>query len=125
MVDLRMYTTARSLAQRAIARFAEQHGGASLPGVGTKMAEAFLAIVLDEMTRGRLAVVVAPTTLAIPKVKVLGGMFDGQDTAPEAVHKVVLTPPNGTMAHYELVYLHRGTVTEEQAERIVGRKLDG
>lgn len=70
----------------------------------------------------------------VPKVKVLGGRFDGQLSDVLSVHRIVGVPreeitfqgalPQLRLIHYELLYQCRGEVTKEEAERILGRPLE-
>lgn len=131
-VDFQLFGVARDVAQRAMNKYAARNGTATLGPHGPAVVTAVLEALLEELQAGRLVAGQSPADLLhqcesrapMAKAKVVGGPFDGQDTDAEAIHKVVLTPAE-RLAHYELVYQYRGSVTEQEAEQIVGRKLDG
>lgn len=112
----------RHLESRLPGELIRVHG----PALAASIAETLCALgAQGKLSFGRppeLQQHVMVTSLAPVAIPVVGGPFDGSEREPNALQLIVQTP-SGSLTHYELCFRFKGYVKQDEAERIIGKKL--
>ena len=118
MTQEKIRQEASRIASGAVAKFRARYGDIAACPHAMLMATAFGTQIVEDLTNGTIGLPDGP----IPEVSMNGGVFDGETASPIPVDRV-LNAPNGAFVHYRLCYVFKGYVSKEEAEKMLGMKL--